>query len=195
MPSCGDCATVSKRQQRQAKAGGRGGIQHVWRLRSHDQRKGKARADLDLSEFTDRRTSRSSGRGERGCAFRSAASAAESAKCRMLQPAAQRAESRQPQPAAQPATSLRTERATRVPECVRCSLFEHTSVRPRRFALALPPAHRTYRPARGSRDVLSPVFKHHRYVGHHGGSGAARRSADSALPGAHAVSAVYFLSG
>jgi hypothetical protein len=38
--------------------------------------------------------------GERGCAFRSAASAAESAKCRMLQPAAQRAESRQPQPTA-----------------------------------------------------------------------------------------------
>jgi hypothetical protein len=58
----------------------------------------------------------------------------------MLQPAAQRAESRQPQPAAQPATSLRTERATRVTECVRCSLFEHTSVRPRRSASALPPA-------------------------------------------------------
>ena len=38
-------------------------------------------------------------------------------------------------------------------------LFEHTSVRPRRSASTLPPAHRTYCPLRGSRDVLSPVFK------------------------------------
>jgi hypothetical protein len=69
-------------------------------------------------------------------------------------------------------------------------LFEHTSVRPRRFASALPPAHRAYRPPRVSRDVLSPVFKHHRYVGNHGGSGAGCRSADSALPGAHAIKAI-----
>jgi hypothetical protein len=42
------------------------------------------------------------------------------------------------------------------------ALLDHISVQPRSTASALPASHRAFRPARGARDVVSPVFKHHK---------------------------------
>ena len=137
--------------------------------------------------------SRSSGRGERGCAFRSAASAAESAKCRMLQPAAQRAESRQPQPAAQPQPAS-AQNATRESPSVCGAPFSTTS----RSGLAAPRSRFLPRTAHSARHaahgtLLSPVpsITGFRY---HGGTGG-RWHADGALPMRRTVRQVFCCPG